>query len=77
MSSDGNGDLTGKELKQAIRDWNPPEENLHPEDECECGDYRRSHDDTGCRVCKNSCAPYDGCTKFKLARKYARYRESR
>lgn len=40
----------------------------HPEDECACGDYRRQHDNSGCRVCGNSRAPYDGCTKFRLAK---------
>ena len=34
---------------------------------CECGDYQTSHDEKGCRVCRYSLAPYDGCTKFRQA----------
>lgn len=42
----------------------------HGSDLCGCGDYRCQHNDDGfCRVCGNSRAPYDGCTKFRLHRK--------
>jgi hypothetical protein len=37
-------------------------------DLCNCGDYRSQHGDNGCKVCRNSRAPYDGCVKFRLHR---------
>ncbi len=39
-------------------------------DPCTCGDYRSQHNDNRfCRICGNSNAPYDGCTKFRFTRK--------
>ena len=46
-----------------------------PLDECECGDYRRSHvDDAGlCRLCQwNPAMPGDPCMKFWLAKRHER-----
>jgi len=39
-------------------------------DECACGDYRYQHRDGHgkCKVCGDSRAPYDGCTRFRLSR---------
>lgn len=36
-------------------------------DVCVCGDYGTQHDDKGCRICRNSPAPYDGCMKYRRA----------
>ncbi len=43
---------------------------LQPLDGCRCGDYRRDHDERGCRVCRSSNAPWDKppfgpCTEFR------------
>lgn len=47
---------------------NKPAPTPEGADVCVCGDYRKQHDDNDrCRVCANSRAPYDGCTKFRLA----------
>jgi hypothetical protein len=40
----------------------------HPEDVCECGDYRRQHDDHGCILCRNFPAPTGRCLRFRLFR---------
>ena len=43
----------------------------HPKDVCECGDYRRQHDDTGrCVICAFGKQIFDRCLKFVLARRY-------
>lgn len=55
------------------------ENNKHDLDECECGDYRRSHeDDTGlCRLCAWSpMNPFEPCVKFRLAKRFAPIHEA-
>ena len=43
----------------------------HPEDICQCGDYRKQHEDEGygaCKICR-----WNGpirCEKFRLSQKY-------
>lgn len=38
-------------------------------DICECGEYRDQHDEKGCKICRNSTAPWDGCVKFRFFRR--------
>ena len=44
----------------------------HPEDECECGDYRKDHiNGTGrCRMPDDLCHGFKPCLRFRLERPY-------
>lgn len=43
----------------------------HPKDICECGDFRRQHDERGvCQICSWNQSPKIGaCLEFRLADK--------
>lgn len=45
------------------------ETERHGSDICWCGDYRSHHDERGCKVCRGSTAPWDGCVGFRFAHK--------
>lgn len=49
------------------------DQDERPDDVCTCGDYRRQHDGHDpkkrCILCRNSTAPYDNCSGFRLYRR--------